>query len=414
MLSPATSVPQLPGEPYALDGLTPGVAVRPETPEAVSELLAWAHQQGLAVVPWGGGTHQAVGNPLARYDLTLLTSGLGRVLDHQPADLTLTVQAGMTLAAVQAHLAPYGQYLPLEAEAPDRATLGGLVATATSGPMRLSAGTARDQVLWLEAVQPDGTLVHGGAKVVKNVAGYDVPKLFIGSHGSVGVLTAMTFRVAPLPATRPTLLVGFAHPRAAEPLVAELADGRLAPSLLTLVKGRLDWGGPYALAPWVLAVGADGPEATTAWQMAEFERLARAAGAQAIARLDGDASLEARRALMARRGTGEVGLTVSVLPTQVVPLLAETPEGGFWEAFAEAGNGVVHLGWDCAEEAWRAVAERVEALGGTWRLTRCPLEWKRAGLDVWGPVRGDRFLMRRLKAALDPRAVMNPGRFAGG
>lgn len=413
MLSPATSVPQLPGEPYALDGLTPGLAVRPESAEAVSEILAWAHQQGLAVVPWGGGTHQAIGNPLARYDLTLLTSGLGRVLDHQPADLTLTVQAGMTLAAVQAHLAPYGQHLPLEAEDPERATIGGLVATATSGPLRLSAGTARDQVLWVEAVQPDGTRVHGGAKVVKNVAGYDIPKLFIGSHGSVGVLTAVTFRVAPLPATRPTLLIGFEQPQVAEALVAELAVGRLAPSLLTLVKGRLDWGGPYALAPWVLAVGADGPAATTAWQLAEFERLARAAGAQAIARLDGDASLQARHALMARRNSGEVGLTVGVLPTQVVPLLASMP-GGFWQAFAEAGNGVVHLAWDCAEETWRSVAERVEALGGTWRLMRCPLGWKREGLDVWGPARGDRFLMRRLKAALDPGGVLNPGRFAGG
>jgi glycolate oxidase FAD binding subunit len=197
-------------------------------------------------------------------------------------------------------------------------------------------------------------------------------------------------------------------------LLAGLRTGRLAPSLLTLVKGRLDWGGPYALAPWVLAVGADGPAATTAWQMAEFERLAHTSGATAIAHLEADASAQARRALMARRNAGEVGLAIGVLPTQLVPLLAEIPEGGFWQAFAEAGNGLVHLEWDCVEDAWRDVATRVEALGGTWRLTRCPLDWKRGGVDVWGPARGDRFLMRRLKAAMDPRGVMNPGRFAGG
>jgi glycolate oxidase FAD binding subunit len=414
MLSPVPSVPQLPGEPYALDGLTPRAALRPETLEGVSEALAWASSQQMAVVPWGGGTHQGVGNRLERYDLALLTSGLNRVLDHQPADLTLTVQAGMTLSAVQAHLAPYGQHLPLEAEDPDRATIGGLIATTTAGPLRLSAGTPRDLVLWVEAVQPDGTIVHGGAKVVKNVAGYDTPKLFIGSLGSVGVLTAVTFRIAPKPATAPTLLVGFTEPGAAEGLVLELASGRLSPSLLTLVKGRIDWGGPFAIAPWVLAVGADGPAATTDWQLAEFERLARAAGATALARLDGAASAQARRALMARRGSGEVGLTAGLLPSQVVPLLAETADGGFWQAFAEAANGLVHLEWDCAEPTWQRVAERVEALGGTWRLTRCPLDWKQPPLDVWGPARGDRFLMRRLKAALDPRGVLNPGRFAGG
>jgi glycolate oxidase FAD binding subunit len=98
----------------------------------------------------------------------------------------------------------------------------------------------------------------------------------------------------------------------------------------------------------------------------------------------------------------------------VVPLLAETADGGFWQAFAEAANGLVHLEWDCAEPTWQRVAERVEALDGTWRLTRCPLDWKQPPLDVWGPARGDRFLMRRLKAALDPRGVLNPGRFAGG
>lgn len=417
MLSAELTAPRVPVEPYALDGLTPRLALRPTTVEEACAALRAAHAEGLAVVPWGGGTHQGLGNRLARYDMALDTRGLAGVIDHQPADLTLTVQAGMTLEAVQAHLAPFGQWLPLEAEQPARATIGGLLATATAGPLRLSVGAPRDLTLWVEAVQPDGTLVHGGAKVVKNVAGYDTPKLFVGSLGSVGLLTAATFRVAPKPATAPTLLAGFASPEAAQRAAMTLAEGRLFPSLLTLVSGDAAWGAPFALAPWVLAVGADGPAPTTAWQLAQFEEIARKAGATAMATLDGEASAAARKALMAHRGRGAVGLKLSLPPSAVVPVLtlaASRPPDSRPRAFAEVGSGVVRLEWATEGMAWRAIADHVESMGGAWVLTHCPLDWKQAPLDVWGPARGDRFLMRRLKAALDPRGVLSPGRFVGG
>lgn len=417
MLNPELTAPRLPVEPYTLDGLTPGVALRPTTVDEVCAALSAAHGDGLAVVPWGGGTHQGLGNRLAGYDMALDTRGLAGVIDHQPADLTLTVQAGMTLEAVQAYLAPFGQWLPLEAEQPARATIGGLLATATAGPLRLSVGAPRDLVLWVEAVQPDGTLVHGGAKVVKNVAGYDTPKLFVGSLGSVGLLTAATFRVAPRPATAPTLLAGFASPEAAQEAAMTLAEGRLFPSLLTLVSGEAAWGSPFDLAPWVLAVGADGPAPTTAWQLAQFELITRQAGATAMATLEGGASAQVRQALMARRGEGAVGLKLSLPPSAVVPVLAlaaSQPPASRLRAFAEVATGVVRLDWQAPNTAWRAIADHVESTGGAWVLTHCPLDWKQAPLDVWGPARGDRFLMRRLKAALDPRGVLSPGRFVGG
>lgn len=417
MLSAEVTAPRLPAAPYALDGLTPGVALRPTTVAEACAALAAAHHEGLAVVPWGGGTHQGLGNRLTRYDIAIDTRGLAGVVDHQPADLTLTVQAGMTLEAVQAYLAPFGQWLPLEAEQPAHATIGGLLATATAGPLRLSVGAPRDLTLWVEAVQPDGTLVHGGAKVVKNVAGYDTPKLFVGSLGSVGLLTAATFRVAPKPATAPTLLIGFAGPESAQSVAMTLAEGRLFPSLLTLVSGEAGWGAPFDLTPWVLAVGADGPAPTTAWQMAQFEAIARQAGATAMATLAGEASAQARQALMAHRGEGAVGLKLSLAPSSVVPVLAlaaSQPPEFRPRAFAEVGTGVVRLDWETPSSAWRAIADHAESLGGAWVLTHCPPDWKQAPLDVWGPVRGDRLLMRRLKAALDPKGVLSPGRFVGG
>jgi glycolate oxidase FAD binding subunit len=417
MLMTELTAPRLPAAPYALDALTPTLALRPTTVAEACDAMAAAHREGLAVVPWGGGTHQGLGNRLTRYDMAIDTRGLAGVVDHQPADLTLTVQAGMTLDAVQAYLAPYGQWLPLEAERPAQATIGGLLATGTAGPLRLAVGAPRDLTLWVEAVQPDGTLVHGGAKVVKNVAGYDTPKLFVGSLGSVGLLTAATFRVAPRPATAPTLLVGFDSPESARTVVMTLAEGRLFPSLLTLVSGEAGWGAPFDFAPWVLAVGADGPAPTTAWQLAQFAAIARQSGATAMTTLDGDISAQARQALMAHRGGGAVGLKLSLPPSAVVPLLALAagqPSESRPRAFAEVGTGVVRLDWETPGTAWRAIADHVEALGGAWVLTHCPLDWKQAPLDVWGPARGDRVLMCRLKAALDPRGVLSPGRFVGG
>lgn len=402
-------------ERYALDGHVPSALLRPGTVDEVRDSLAVAHDQGLAVVPWGGGTHQRAGNRLARYDVALDMTGLAGVIDHQPADLTITLQAGTTLAAAEAFLAPFGQTLLLEAEDPGRATIGGLLSASVAGPLRLSAGTPRDRVLWVEAVQADGTLVHGGARVVKNVAGYDTPKLFIGSHGSLGVITAAAFRLAARPATAPTLLAGFAHSSAAEGLLAALADGRLAPSLMTLVHGPDAWGTPFDVAPWVLAIGADGPAAATAWQMAGFEALARDRGVSTLKRLEGSESATVRQALMARRGGGALGIKVMVRPSQVAGLLAVAHEsGGLIRVFSEAGNGVVHLEWDTPPATWAAIAEQAVALGGGWAIAHGPADLNASGVDAWGPARGDRALMRRLKSALDPRGVLSPGRSAGG
>lgn len=410
--------PVLAAEParFALDGLTPRRVVRPASVAELSAEIAEAHAGGLAVVPWGGGTHQALGNPLARYDLAVSTAGLARILEHHPADMTVTVEAGVTLAALQAHLAAAGQFVPLEAEDPGRATVGGLLSAGVSGPLRFGWGTARDFTLWVEAVQPDGTVARGGAKVVKNVAGYDTPKLFLGALGSAGVLTAATFKVAPLPAASSTVLFGFYDADHAEALLATLASGRLAPSLVELVKGEAAWGAPYQLAPWVVVAGADGPRETVDWQVERFLDHGREAHAATAIALDGPSAREVRQALMSRRQAGAVCLRLAVLPGQVAQLahlLALTTDEGGLSVIAEAGNGVMRCLWHAPSGAWREAARLAAELGGTWVLERCPADWK-AEIDVWGPARSDRALMRRLRAALDPRGILSPGRFAGG
>jgi glycolate oxidase FAD binding subunit len=404
-----------PGD-FALDGFTPQAVVTPRSAAEVSVALAEAHAAGRAVVPWGGGTHQGLGNRLSRYDLALCTAGLDRILEYHPADMIVTVEAGVTLAALQAHLGEAGQFVPLEAEDPARATIGGLVSTAISGPLRFSHGTVRDFTLWVEAVRPDGTLVHGGAKVVKNVAGYDTPKLFIGSLGSVGVVTAVTFKTAPLSPVASTVLFGFHDAEHAEELLTVLSAGRLQPSLVALVKGDAAWGTPFELAPWVVVAGADGPLATVEWQVERFLDHGRAGLASGAIALDGPPAWEARQALMTRRASGAVALKLNVLPSQVAQLthlLSLVIDDSRMAVIAEAGNGVIRCLWDTAGDAWQEAARLTTELGGTWVLERCPAAWK-ADLDVWGPERPDRTLMRRLKAHLDPRSILNPGRFTGG
>ena len=400
---------------FALDGHTPSRVLRPDNTEALAAAIAEAHATGLAIIPWGGGTHQHLGNRVARYDWAVSTAGLDRILEHHPADMLVTVEAGVTLQALQAHLATHGQFVPLEAEDPARATIGGLLSAGVAGPQRLAHGTARDFTLWLEAVRADGTIVHGGAKVVKNVAGYDTPKLFLGSLGSAGVITQAAFKVLPLPPTRWTTLLGFYSLDQAEDLLAVLTAGRLQPSLVTVVKGDPAWGMPFDLAPWVVAVGADGEEATTDWQVDRFLTLGREAHMASGLAVDGEESDRVRQALMTRRTEGLVRLKLSVLPDQVVPVLAQLDllaMEGFY-AFAEAGSGVIRACWPYAWEGWAEAAALVHQLGGSWVLESAPPEWKVA-TDVWGPPRGDRALMRRLKETLDPRGVLSPGRFTGG
>ena len=401
----------------AVDGLLPREVARPADLAALGRAVAEAHGAGQAIIAWGGGTHMGLGNRPTRYDLAIELGALDRVRDHAPEDLTLTVEAGATLAAVTRTLAPHGQFLPLEAEDPATATIGGLLAAGVAGPGRLGYGTARDRLLWTEVVAPDGTVVRAGAKVVKNVAGYDLPKLHLGALGALGVIAAACFKLQPRPASAATVLAAAEDPAPLCELLAAVEAARLEPCLATLVQGDPAWGDPFARGPWVLALGADGPEAATAWQVDRFLALARAHGAAEVTAFTGEASAATRQALMAHRGAGEVRLRLVVLPDRVPALaswLAEVPARPL-AAHAEAANGVVRVAWTEAvgAGAWRDAAAIGVALGGHWLLEACPAAWK-AQLDVWGPPRPDRTLMARLKRTLDPAGTLAPGRSIGG
>ena len=195
--------------PYAVDGVIPTVVVSPGTVEEVSAVLAACSKADAAVVPWGGGAHMGLGGVPKKVDVVLALGRMNQVIDHEPGDMTSTVQAGMTLSHFQSHLGRHGQFLSLDPPGGSRATIGGILAANASGPRRLRYGTARDLLIGLRVVHADGTVTKGGAKVVKNVTGYDMNKLYVGSLGTLGVIVEATFRLYPIPPVERTWVASF-------------------------------------------------------------------------------------------------------------------------------------------------------------------------------------------------------------
>src|SRR5207245_1417934 len=189
---------------------------------------ACANRTGLAVIPRGGGTKLDWGNPPRHADLVLSTARLGRVLEHAWGDMTATVQAGCTVAQFQRTLAEHGQRLALDPLWPDRATVGGILATNDSGALRTRYGSLRDLIIGITLALPDGTLAKSGGKVVKNVAGYDLPKLATGSLGTLGVITEAVFRLYPLPRDVRSMSLTAASTDILCQIVLAVQDSRLA------------------------------------------------------------------------------------------------------------------------------------------------------------------------------------------
>ena len=221
--------------PFAVDGRTPEAVVLPGSKEEVAAVLAVAGEAEIPVTPWGGGTKMGIGSPPARPGLVLSLRRLDRLLEHEPGDLTATAQAGMGLTAFQAALGARGQWLSLDPPYADRATLGGILATSAAGPRRHLYGTARDLLIGLTLVLADGAVVRGGGKVVKNVAGYDLPKLAIGSFGTLGVIVDATFKLRPRPEADRLAVIGFERLKDAGQAARAVMGSDLIPSAVELL-----------------------------------------------------------------------------------------------------------------------------------------------------------------------------------
>ena len=400
-----------PGGP--VDGVEPAWVVRPGSVAEVRECVRAAARAGASFVAQGLGAHLSVGAPPARLDVVLGLDRLARVVDHQAGDMTVTVEAGCTLAALAKTLATSGQWLPLDPPWPDATTIGGLIAANLSGPLRASQGRVRDLLLGIRVVGADGALVSGGGRVVKNVAGYDLPKLHVGALGTLGVIVEATFKVRPRPACEEAVVIAARSVEAA----AEAALGVMASEVAPL---WLEVGGRGALPEGpgdgaAVVVGLAGIAEEVAHARARTLELAKARGLRAVTVADG-AALRARLADFALE-PAEAVLRAAMLPTEVGAFIARASRSGAaLRCLGHAASGVLRV---AVPEA-RAVAGLVatlrpglEARGGSLVVERATPEVK-AQVDVWGDPGEGVALMRGIKAAFDPGGLFAPGRFVAG
>jgi glycolate oxidase FAD binding subunit len=378
------------GDGDAVGGVPARLVATPASTEEAAAVLRAAADRDLAVVVRGGGTTVDWGNPPERLDLIVDTRRLAGVVEHAAGDLITVVRAGTPMADLKLG----AQQLALDYYSPG-ATVGGTVATNTSGPRRMLYGTARDLLIGVTVVRPDGTVARAGGKVVKNVAGYDLGKLYTGSYGTLGLITECVFRLHPLPAADAVVRTRVADAAAAGRLVAAVLGAQVVPSAL-----EIDSGTDRDVE---LAVLLEGSPAGVR------DRAA------AMARLLGDAT----------QGTpdwwgrlpwesGDVGVKVTAALSRVSDVVAVARELGV-PVRGSAGTGVLYAGVPAATDAAAAVerlrAAAVRAGGHAIVLTAPP--GVRDRLDMWGPMPG-LALMRRVKEQFDPGRRFAPGRFVGG
>ena len=362
----------------------------------MARVLTDAARRGWNVVPMGGGTKSDWGNPPERIDLVLSTLGLNRVLEHAAGDMTVTVEAGCTIAALQETLARHHQRLALDPLWPAVATVGGVVATNDAGPLRIAFGSVRDLVLGVTVALPDGTLASSGGKVVKNVAGYDLPKLMTGAFGTLGVITRATFRLHPLPRETRTFEFTAPSPAAATRFLLAMHDSPLSVTGLQIVA-------IHDALPTVAVRVEGSPDGVNA----SAAPLARLAGAS------GFAPSEASRPWSRREwtwGTRDPVAKLTFLPARLADVCASMPPTP-WALVAQS-VGVALLSTSAPPNEVEQTAARIRSLGGSFTLLRGDDELKRR-LD---PLQNTDALqlMRRVKHQFDPTGILNPGRLGGG
>jgi glycolate oxidase FAD binding subunit len=412
---------------FTIDGREPYQVVFPESAEQIVAALRSAAEKQLSVIPIGNGTFLQIGNPPRRYDLALSVQHLNRVVDYQPTDMTVTVEAGMTVTQLQEVLGKNGQWLPIDPPLPDRTTVGGLIAANLSGPSRFSQGTIRDFLIGLKAVQANGAVVKGGGQVVKNVAGYDLPKLYCGSFGTLGVIIEATFKVRPRPQAQTVLSLPFPSVEKAMEVVLQLLGTELQPFFLESTNVDFLGGKGNTLSPYWLFVGLAGIVEEISYQDTRFREVV------------GDSETEvqewkqerAQALLIGLRdfpATGEATLRyrASVLPTQTAVFCKTIEEEAKVRGFStkllvRTGNGIIYGRLPRLENAaqeqllsfvdrFRILAKELDGYGVIEGIDPALKD----RVDVWGYVGSAFPLMKRLKETLDPQGILTPGRFVGG
>lgn len=401
--------------------------VAPRSAEEVTQVMRLASNEHLSVIPAGAATWIDAGNVLNGSDLILTTRRMTRVISHEPADLVATAEAGATLSEFQKHLAHAGQWLPIDP--PDdaengRATLGGVVATGLGGTHSVGFGLPRSFVIGMRLVLADGRAIKAGGNVVKNVAGYDLCKLFTGSYGTLGLITELTFKLRPLPAESRTVV-------ASGTLASLITAGRkvasqFSPVAIELISRRLAEGLEVGTGrDLLLMVRFMGSPRSVVAQTAQALKVLREANNQCTTHDDDDA-LWRKLSAVPFRSEGELIWRVGLRPTDLISFLGDVTDLENDEASHAALRWHAGLGDGRLRAIARApvyhretvrvlerLRQKTRSLGGNLVLESAPAEIKNE-FDAWGDFGSVTGLMKRVKAQLDPNNMLSPGRFDAG
>jgi glycolate oxidase FAD binding subunit len=393
----------------AVVGVQPFFVAEPGSVEETSELLRFAADEGLAVSPRGGGTKASLGNPPRGLDLILSTARMNEVIEHVPGDQVVRVQAGIELQDLQDRLAGSDQMLGIDPPEKDAgATIGGIVAANSSGPRRHRYGTIRDLIIGITVVLSDGTVAKAGSKVVKNVAGYDLSKLFTGSLGTLGVIAECNFRLHPRPKAARTVAAELESTQAAGEAAQAILHAQLVPSAVELY-----WGEDERLLTLLIEGIPPGVEAqsdTASYLLRGFGEVRTLTAEEADS--------------LGPPGAGdEVAIKISAPPAELTGVLdsvlgACSRRGVAPRVTGHAGIGVTYLALSGAdEEAYAQIVDELREIwsrrGGNVVVREASPSFKER-VETWGPLGSRLELTRRVKQKFDPRGIMNPGRFAGG
>jgi glycolate oxidase FAD binding subunit len=397
----------------SIDGITASAVLVPGDGQETAEALAEATTRGHAVSPVGGGTALNLGNPPERVDCVLSTERLAGIIDYEPTDLVMSVGAGARFGDVQAVLAEHGQRLSLDPPGGADATIGGLIATGRWGPLRYSAGTLRDLLIGIAVAHPSGTVSKAGGMVVKNVSGYDMPRLYLGSLGTLGIVVSANFKVLPRPRAEATVIATYDEPAKTFSTASAVRDSRepIAALEVTFLEGA-----------WQLAMRIEGRNETVT---AVADRIGTIADGD-VTRLEGSESANWWASYVAKHqvADGEKAVLVrcgvrpketAILATGMVAALNDTGISTPYIA-ASLGLGIVVARLDLGSEGSPGLLADVQGillgLAETTTILAAPPSWKQ-GLDVWGRLPEGFDVMRSLRTQFDPQRTINPGRFAG-
>jgi glycolate oxidase subunit GlcD len=416
-------------ESFETNGVVPALAVEPSSVEESCEVLKLASREGWKVVPAGACNWLDAGEALSRADLIVKTTRIARAFEHEPADLVATAGACVTLAEFNREAARAGQWLPLDPPGAGRATLGGVAATGERGAQAFGYGAPRSYVLGMKVALADGTVIRAGSRVVKNVAGYDLCKLFVGSFGTLGLILELTFKLRPLPASTATLVARSENLSAMVKAARSLATAQLLPVAVELFSPPAARAlGLRCKGEYALAARFAGNAAAVEYQLARSEDLIRSRARTETIEDDGElwshlSDFDSDRINADERRAGVVTWRAGVLPSRLGALLSELEEtrGGTTELswHAGAGDGRLRV-FDNASSniadsltTIRRMRDAARSSGGSLVVERAPVELKRE-LGAWGLSESASFLMRCVKEQLDPTDTFSPDHFALG